>query len=55
MAAPHVAGLAVYLQAFEGLGSAAAVTSRLKALGTANRVSGSLSGSPNLYAFNGAA
>jgi oryzin len=53
MAAPHVAGLAVYLQALEGLTTPAAVTSRLKALGTANRVTGTLSGSPNLFAYNG--
>lgn len=53
MAAPHVAGLAVYLQALEGLSTPAAVTSRLKALGTANRITGTLSGSPNLFAYNG--
>ncbi|KAF3041027.1 proteinase B [Didymella keratinophila] len=53
MAAPHVAGLAVYLQALEGLTTPAAVTSRLKALGTANRLTGTLSGSPNLFAYNG--
>ncbi|OLN86230.1 Alkaline proteinase 1 [Colletotrichum chlorophyti] len=53
MAAPHVAGLAVYLQALEGLSTPAAVTARLKALGTSGRVTGTLSGSPNLAAYNG--
>ncbi|KAF1357751.1 subtilisin-like protein, partial [Lizonia empirigonia] len=53
MAAPHVAGLAVYLQVLEGLSTPAAVTKRIKALGVANRVSGSLNGSPNLFAYNG--
>lgn len=55
MATPHVAGLAVYLQGLESLANAAAVTSRLKALAVSGRVTGTLSGSPNLYAFNGAA
>lgn len=53
MAAPHVAGLAVYLQALEGLTTPAAVTARLKALGVANRITGTLNGSPNLFAYNG--
>ncbi|KAK2729032.1 alkaline serine protease alp1 [Colletotrichum kahawae] len=54
MAAPHLAGLAVYLQALEGLSTPAAVTNRIKALGTTGRVTGTLSGSPNLVSFNGA-
>lgn len=54
MAAPHVAGLAVYLQALEGLSTPAAVTNRIKALGTTGRVTGTLRGSPNLVSFNGA-
>jgi len=53
MAAPHVAGLAVYLQALEGLTTPAAVTSRIKALGVSGRLTGTLSGSPNLFAYNG--
>lgn len=53
MACPHIAGLAVYLQALEGLSTPAAVTSRIKALATTGRVTGSLSGSPNVFAFNG--
>ncbi|KAF3810010.1 Alkaline proteinase [Colletotrichum gloeosporioides] len=54
MAAPHLAGLAVYLQALEGLSTPAAVTNRIKALGTTGRITGTLSGSPNLVSFNGA-
>ncbi|KAH7149847.1 peptidase S8/S53 domain-containing protein [Dactylonectria estremocensis] len=53
MAAPHVAGLAVYLQALEGLSTPAAVTNRIKALGTSGRITGTLSGSPNLVSYNG--
>ncbi|KAJ0161415.1 Alkaline proteinase, partial [Colletotrichum tanaceti] len=53
MASPHVAGLAAYLQALEGLSTPAAVTNRIKALGTSGRVTGTLSGSPNLVAYNG--
>jgi subtilisin family serine protease len=53
MACPHVAGLAVYLQALEGLSTPAAVTSRLKALGVSGRITGTLRGSPNLFAYNG--
>ncbi|TDZ61490.1 Alkaline proteinase [Colletotrichum trifolii] len=53
MATPHVAGLVVYLQALEGLSTPAAVTSRIKALGTSGRITGTLSGSPNLVAYNG--
>ncbi|KAM0429807.1 hypothetical protein ACHAPT_006413 [Fusarium lateritium] len=53
MAAPHVAGLALYLQVLEGLSTPAAVTNRIKALGTSGRITGSLNGSPNLVAYNG--
>ena len=55
MATPHVSGLVLYLKSLEaGLGSAATVTDRLKALGTKDVVTG-LEGtnSPNLIAFNG--
>ena len=52
MATPHVAGLAAYLIALEGLSGPAAVTSRIKALGTTGRVT-DLKGSPNLIAYNG--
>ncbi|CAF3657100.1 unnamed protein product [Fusarium graminearum] len=54
MACPHVAGLALYLQVLEGLSTPAAVTNRIKALATTGRVTGTLNGSPNLIAFNGA-
>lgn len=53
MACPHVAGLAAYLIALEGLTSPAAVTSRIKALGTSGVLTGIGSGSPNLLAYNG--
>ncbi|KAH7160681.1 peptidase S8/S53 domain-containing protein [Dactylonectria macrodidyma] len=53
MAAPHVAGLAVYLQALEGLSTPAAVTNRIKSLGTSGRITGTLNGSPNLVSYNG--
>ncbi|KAI5923134.1 peptidase S8/S53 domain-containing protein [Camillea tinctor] len=53
MATPHVAGLALYLQALENLSTPAAVTNRIKALGTSGRITGTLSGSPNLVAYNG--
>ncbi|KAH7034607.1 alkaline protease [Microdochium trichocladiopsis] len=51
MATPHVAGLILYLQALEG-GNAAAITSRLRALATPNRVT-DVSGSPNYILYNG--
>ncbi|WAO95662.1 Hypothetical protein NCS54_01329600 [Fusarium falciforme] len=54
MACPHVAGLALYLQVKENLHTPAAVTKRIKALGTTGQISGNLNGSPNLVAFNGA-
>ncbi|KAJ4179603.1 hypothetical protein NW755_012328 [Fusarium falciforme] len=54
MACPHVAGLALYLQVKENLRTPAAVTKRIKALGTTEQISGNLNGSPNLVAFNGA-
>ncbi|KAI1840993.1 hypothetical protein JX265_012870 [Neoarthrinium moseri] len=53
MACPHVAGLALYLQALEGLSTPAAVTNRIKALGTSGGITGTLSGSPNLVSYNG--
>ncbi|KAH6625680.1 alkaline proteinase [Boeremia exigua] len=53
MATPHVVGVALYLQALEGLTTPAAVTARIKALGVTGRVTGSLSGSPNLFLYNG--
>ncbi|KAH7319419.1 peptidase S8/S53 domain-containing protein [Rhexocercosporidium sp. MPI-PUGE-AT-0058] len=53
MACPHVAGLAAYLIALEGLSTPAAVQSRIKALGTSGKVISPGSGSPNLIAYNG--
>ncbi|KAI1639952.1 peptidase S8/S53 domain-containing protein [Biscogniauxia mediterranea] len=53
MATPHVVGLVLYLQALEGLSTPAAVTNRIKALGTSGKITGTLSGSPNLVAYNG--
>ncbi|KAK2028960.1 subtilase, partial [Colletotrichum zoysiae] len=53
MATPHVSGLALYLMALEGLSTPAAVTARIKALATSGRITGTLSGSPNLVVYNG--
>ncbi|KAL6912568.1 hypothetical protein FSST1_010328 [Fusarium sambucinum] len=53
MACPHVAGLALYLKVLEGLTTPASVASRIKALGTSGKITGTLSGSPNLIAYNG--
>jgi oryzin len=53
MATPHVVGLALYLMALENITTPAAVTARIKALGTSGKVSGLKSGSPNLIAYNG--
>ncbi|KAI0597288.1 peptidase S8/S53 domain-containing protein [Biscogniauxia sp. FL1348] len=53
MATPHVVGLVLYLQALENLNTPAAVISRVKALGTSGKITGTLSGSPNLVSYNG--
>jgi subtilisin family serine protease len=53
MATPHVVGLALYLQALENLNTPAAVTARIKALGTSGQITGTLNGSPNLISYNG--
>lgn len=53
MAAPHVAGLAVYLAALENINTPAELTARIKALGTVNKATGLSTGNPNLIAFNG--
>lgn len=53
MAAPHVAGLALYLAAAEGISSASELSERILELGTSGEVSGLKRGSPNLVAFNG--
>jgi len=53
MAAPHIAGLAAYLLAFEGQKSVDALTSRIKSLGLQNKIKGVPSGTVNLLASNG--
>ncbi|KAI1167115.1 subtilase [Nemania serpens] len=53
MSTPHVAGLALYLIALEGLSTPAAVTARIKALGTAGKIKSNPSGTVNLIAYNG--
>ncbi|KAM0278699.1 hypothetical protein ACHAQH_004992 [Verticillium albo-atrum] len=54
MAAPHVAGIALYLAAFENITSPSALKARILALGTSGRVvGGTRGGSPNLIAYNG--
>ncbi|KAI0809948.1 peptidase S8/S53 domain-containing protein [Xylaria sp. FL0064] len=53
MATPHVAGLALYLMALEGLSTPSAVTARIKALGTPGKITGVPSGTVNLVAYNG--
>jgi len=53
MATPHVAGLALYLIALEGLSTPAAVTARIKALATSGKISSVPSGTVNLVAYNG--
>ncbi|QSZ34964.1 hypothetical protein DSL72_007826 [Monilinia vaccinii-corymbosi] len=53
MATPHVAGLAAYLIALEGLSTPAAVTARIKSLATSGLITNAGSGSPNLIAYNG--
>lgn len=53
MATPHVTGLVLYLKALEGLATPAAVTSRLKALGSSGVITGVPSSTVNLLAYNG--
>jgi len=53
MACPHVAGLAAYLIALEGLSTPASVVARIKALAVSGAVSSPGTGSPNLLANNG--
>lgn len=57
MASPHVAGLAAYLMALEGITGVQAVGDRIKELaqGTGARVRGSPRGTTTLIANNGAA
>lgn len=53
MAAPHVAGLALYLKALEGVTTPAATSARIKALGSSGLISGLPSSTVNLLAYNG--
>ncbi|EGX91264.1 alkaline serine protease Alp1 [Cordyceps militaris CM01] len=53
MASPHIAGLAIYLAVLENLNTPAAVTNRIKALGTANKVTGNVGSTVNLLSYNG--
>jgi oryzin len=53
MACPHLAGLAIYLQALENLSGAEATIDRIKSFAVAGRIVGDLHGGPNLFAYNG--
>lgn len=53
MATPHIAGLAIYLAVLENLNTPAAVTARIKALGTKNKVIGNKANTVNLLSYNG--
>lgn len=53
MATPHVSGLVLYLQVLESLNTPTAVTNRLRALATPNKVTSPGSGSPNYILYNG--
>jgi subtilisin family serine protease len=52
MATPHIAGLAAYLIALEGLSTPAAVQSRIKALATSGKIVDAKSAN-NLIGYNG--
>ncbi len=53
MASPHIAGLAIYLAVLENLNTPAAVTNRIKALGTKDKVIGNVGSTVNLLSYNG--
>lgn len=52
VATPHVAGLAAYLIAKEGLSTPAAIVNRITALSTTNKIINA-AGSPNRLAYDG--
>lgn len=52
-AAPHVAGLALYLAAFENINSPSELIARIKALGTRDKATGLKGDTVNLVAHNG--
>lgn len=54
MACPHVAGLSLYLKAYEGLTAPGDVAARIVELSTLDVVQSPGTGSPNRLAFNGA-
>jgi len=53
MATPHVVGLAAYLLALEGKKSPAALTTRIQALATKNKITSIKSGTVNAIIYNG--
>ncbi|TQV98638.1 hypothetical protein V2A60_007645 [Cordyceps javanica] len=53
MASPHVAGLAIYLAVLENLSTPAAITKRIKELGTSGKVTANVANTVNLLAYNG--
>ncbi|KAM3544828.1 Alkaline protease 1 [Beauveria bassiana] len=53
MATPHIAGLAIYLAVLENLSTPAAVTNRIKQLGTKDKVVGNVGNTVNLLSYNG--
>ncbi|KAG8787493.1 subtilisin-like serine protease [Serendipita sp. 405] len=55
MATPHVAGLAAYFLSKDTSMSPAAITDKIKSLGTKNAIQGLPAGTVNLLAFNGGA
>ncbi|UNI20254.1 Oryzin [Purpureocillium takamizusanense] len=53
MAAPHVAGLAIYLAVLENINTPAALIKRIKDLATKDKITGIKGETPNLLAYNG--
>ena len=53
MATPHIVGVALYLAALENINDPAALTSRIKALGTMGKITGLQSDTVNLLSYNG--
>ncbi|KAK7431257.1 hypothetical protein QQZ08_002298 [Neonectria magnoliae] len=53
MACPHIVGLCLYGMSVEGVSGVSGVTSWLKSVATANKITGTLRSSPNLIGNNG--
>jgi len=55
MASPHIAGVAAYLMALEGLNTVASITARIKQLArtTGSAVAGVGTGTTTLIVYNG--